>query len=117
MHKHWIAMLSIAGFAGSTVPVKSQPLDDNKATTEKKTDKSAAKTNAAGKVGKKNNSSGKLAVKQQTVRQQNQPSAPGKQTVGPGNKQITKGNKAQITKGNNAQVTKGSKDPELTKKQ
>ena len=116
MHKHWVALLSIAGLAGSTVPAGSQPLDDTKTTTENKTDKSATKTNAAGKVGKKN-SSGKLAVKQQTVRQQNQPSAPGKQTIGPGNKRITKGNKAQITKGNNAQVTKGSKNPDLSKKQ
>jgi hypothetical protein len=111
MHKHWLALLSIAGLAGSTVPVEAQAVKDGKVKAESKTDKSKAKFNATGKKG----SGGKLTVKQQTVRQQNQAAPPAFETwYGKKNAQITKGDKAQLTKGNNPQLTKGN-NPQLTK--
>jgi hypothetical protein len=105
MHKHWIAMLSIAGLAGSTVPAGSQPLDDTKAT-------SATKTNATGKTGKSTKAGGKLTVKQETVRNQNQTSSAAKPKRQ--NAQTTKGQKPALTKGKNEALTKGQK-PALTK--
>lgn len=92
MHKHWVALLSIAGLAGSTVPVESQVLKGSDVKTESESSgKSKGKTNASGKAAKKKGS-GKLGVKQQTVRQQNQPA---------GNTELTKG-----AKGGNPALTK-----------
>jgi type II secretory pathway pseudopilin PulG len=91
MHKRWIALLPIAGLAGAAVPAVAQTTKDAKTKAEK---------DAAAKAAKQAEDA-KLKVKQETLRQQNQPNA-GKTletgTCAPGDKAITKG-KSQLTKG------------------
>ena len=120
MRKHWVAMLSMLGLAGSVAPVQSQVLKGS--TSQGKTEHNTAKTVNGNNTGQKAGSSSKLGLSQQTLRQQNQgntsvqltkgsantqltPPPPGQQ-ITKDNAQITKGN-AQITKGN-AQITKGN---------
>lgn len=105
MHKRWIALLPIAALAGSAVPAVAQTTKDAKTKAESK---AKAEKDAAGKAAKQAEDA-KLKVKQETLRQQNQPNAgktleTGTCAPGAGDKAITKGKDKQLTKG------KGSKE-------
>ena len=118
MRKQWVALLSMLGLAGASIPGQAQVLKGSKspAQTKAKVDTSAGQA-ATNNAGAQSNSN--LKLKQQTLRQQNQPG----KTTGPltppppgqaANKtQLTKGNTA-VTKGNTA-ITKGNGNTAVTK--
>ena len=86
MRKHWVALLSIAGLTGSSIPGESQVLKGSETKTESKTNEKSKGKTKSGKDKK-----GKLGVKQQTVRKQNQPGGDTAITKGKaGNQQLTK---------------------------
>ena len=118
MKKHWVALLSMLGLAGSGLPVQSQVLKGSDQ-SKIKGSKTAGNTKVVPQGAEKTNGQSKLQLKQQTLRQQKGTGANGALTPPPpgqagnnqqltkGNQQITKGNQ-QITKGNSQQVTKGN---------
>jgi hypothetical protein len=137
MRKHWVAMLSMIGLAGSVVRVQSQVLKGSTNPNKPVTNENLKSTKGSKAVQKTGNSS-KLNLNQQTLRQQNQggvnadkqkgrtisaacPDANNQLTKGRANNQaITKGNQT-VTKGNqavtkgNQQITKGSGNQAITK--
>jgi hypothetical protein len=119
MRKHWVALLSLLGLAGSTVPVDAQVLKGDQA---KPATKPAAKP-ASTKPANAATTNQKLQVKQQPLRQQNQAAgAAGQTKAGQNTGTCVQKNKAAltppppgqatrnnaITKGNNTQLTKGN---------
>lgn len=86
MRKYLVALLSITGLAGFGVPLKSQVLKGGKveAQSQAQTDK------AKGDVKKNGGKDSNLKVKQQTVREQNQPNADNKALTKAKDKELTK---------------------------
>lgn len=143
MRKHWVALLSLLGLAGSTLPADAQIFMGKVAKVRQRAARSTATQHAA-RQAKAVTSGQKLHVKQQTLRQQNRaagaagqtkaavntgtcaqkgkaaltPPPPGKAArnsqLTKGNAQLTKANHAQLTKANNNQLTKAN-NSQLTK--
>jgi hypothetical protein len=118
MRKHLVALFSIFGLAGSTLPAQSQVLKGSKPTpnsieTKRKLEKNASESkalkhdadiklkksgqeaNAASSNAQiKMNKSNALTVKQTTVGHATSPQTSSKTALTKGNQQITKGNNA-----------------------
>ena len=131
MRKHLVALLSVFGLAGSTLPAQSQVLKGSKppaktVETQHKLDKTASESKAIKndadlklrKSGQEANAASskaqlkldkadsKLTLKQKTVGNATGVQKTGNAALTKGNQAITKGNQ-QITKGNQ-QITKGN---------
>jgi hypothetical protein len=138
MRKQWVALLSMLGLTGSSIPVQSQVLKGS--TTEKTSQNAQVKTGNGRGVAQKTNGSSKLNLNQQTLRQQNQGGTSGGKKADPltpsaycnakkagdanrltppppgGNQAVTKASNRAVTKGgSNQAVTKGANNQQITK--